>query len=94
MVPPKKLSQWESAIDTQIREAQERGDFDNLPGQGRPLPADVWDDEWGDFTLGELEGYKGRFGLGIERDRYWTEKPFSEAKRELYRSLAQNERAG
>ena len=47
MVPPKKLSQWESAIDTQIREAQERGDFDNLPGQGRPLPADVWDDEWG-----------------------------------------------
>jgi len=47
VVPPKKLSQWESAIDTQIREAQERGDFDNLPGQGRPLPADVWDDEWG-----------------------------------------------
>jgi len=47
VVLPKKLSQWESAIDTQIREAQERGDFDNLPGQGRPLPADVWDDEWG-----------------------------------------------
>lgn len=29
--------QWESWIDRQIREAQERGDFDNLPGRGRPL---------------------------------------------------------
>jgi len=45
--PPKKLSQWESAIDKQIREAQERGDFDNLPGQGRPLPPESWDEEWG-----------------------------------------------
>jgi DnaJ family protein C protein 28 len=28
---------WESAIERQIREAQERGLFDNLPGMGRPL---------------------------------------------------------
>lgn len=28
---------WESWIDEQIREAQERGQFDNLPGKGRPL---------------------------------------------------------
>jgi hypothetical protein len=47
VAPPKKLAQWESAVDQQIREAQERGDFDNLPGQGRPLPAEPWDDEWG-----------------------------------------------
>ena len=47
MAQPKKLSQWESAIDKQIREAQERGDFDNLPGQGQPLPNEAWDDEWG-----------------------------------------------
>jgi len=46
-VPPKKLAQWESAVDQQIREAQERGDFDNLPGRGRPLPAESWDEEWG-----------------------------------------------
>ena len=44
---PKKLSQWESAIDQQIREAQERGDFDDLPGRGKPLPREVWDEEWG-----------------------------------------------
>src|SRR6266851_3795553 len=40
------MRQWESAIDKQIREAQERCDFDNLPGQGRPLHVESWDDEW------------------------------------------------
>ena len=39
--------QWESAIDKQIREAQERGDFDNLPGTGKPLSGESWDGEWG-----------------------------------------------
>ncbi len=28
---------WESWIDQQIREAQERGEFDNLAGKGKPL---------------------------------------------------------
>jgi hypothetical protein len=43
----KKLPQWESAVERQIREAQERGAFDDLPGQGRPLPSEAWDGEWG-----------------------------------------------
>lgn len=34
--------------------------------------------EWGSVSLDELESFKGRFGLGIERDLHWTEKPFSE----------------
>ncbi len=34
-----------------------------------------WNDEWGSFSLEELEAYKGRWGLGIERDLYWIEKP-------------------
>lgn len=29
---------WESWIERQIREADERGDFDELPGRGKPLP--------------------------------------------------------
>jgi len=29
---------WESLIDRRIREAQERGEFDDLPGAGKPLP--------------------------------------------------------
>ncbi|HEY3060504.1 MAG TPA: DUF1992 domain-containing protein [Chloroflexota bacterium] len=45
--PPRKLSQWESAIDQQIREAQERGDFDRLPGTGKPLRGEDWDGDWG-----------------------------------------------
>jgi Domain of unknown function (DUF1992) len=30
-------SDWESWIDRQIREAEERGEFDDLPGAGRPI---------------------------------------------------------
>ena len=32
-----------------------------------------WNDEWGYFSLAELESYVGPWGLGIERDLYWTE---------------------
>ena len=34
--------------------------------------------EWGYFSLDELESVTGRFGLGIERDLYWSEKRASE----------------
>jgi hypothetical protein len=39
---------YESAIDRQIREAQERGEFDNLPGAGKPLPGhgQEYDENW------------------------------------------------
>ena len=44
---------YESAIDRRLREAQERGEFDNLPGTGKPLPGaggeydeDWWVKEW------------------------------------------------
>lgn len=33
----KSSRDWESWIDQQIREAQERGEFDDLPGKGSPL---------------------------------------------------------
>ena len=29
---------YESWVERQIREAMERGEFDNLPGAGRPIP--------------------------------------------------------
>lgn len=38
--PPRSLDDWESAVDKQIREAMERGEFDNLPGAGKPLDLD------------------------------------------------------
>jgi hypothetical protein len=48
------MAHWyETSIDRQLREAQERGEFDNLPGTGRPLPdagreyeEDWWVRDW------------------------------------------------
>ncbi|MGV9644403.1 DnaJ family domain-containing protein [Streptomyces sp. NPDC003333] len=40
---------FESWVDHQISEAQGRGDFDRLPGAGRPLPRDLeepYDELW------------------------------------------------
>lgn len=39
---------WESWIDRQIREAWERGEFDNLPGAGKPIPGidQPYDEMW------------------------------------------------
>jgi hypothetical protein len=37
-----------------------------------------WNDEWGYFSLDELQAYKGKFGLGIERDLYFQEQPASQ----------------
>ncbi|GIG00356.1 DnaJ family domain-containing protein [Catellatospora citrea] len=43
------MAHWyESSIDKQIREAQERGEFDDLPGAGKPLPGagQTLPDDW------------------------------------------------
>ena len=37
-----------------------------------------WNDEWGSFALSELENFRGKFGLGIERDLYFGEHQISE----------------
>jgi hypothetical protein len=44
--PPKVT--WESWVERKIRESIERGEFDNLPGQGQPLPdlARPYDELW------------------------------------------------
>jgi len=39
-------------------------------------------DEWGTFSLNELESFKGHFGLGIERDMYFKEQKFSEVMKD------------
>jgi hypothetical protein len=41
-------NRYESPLDRQIREAQERGEFDNLPGSGKPLPdnGEEYDENW------------------------------------------------
>jgi DnaJ-like protein len=39
---------YETSIDRQLREATERGDFDGLPGAGKPLTGygEAYDDDW------------------------------------------------
>ena len=39
---------YESSVDRQLREAQERGEFDNLEGLGKPLPdaGREYDEDW------------------------------------------------
>jgi hypothetical protein len=39
---------WESWVERQIRDAMERGDFDDLPGQGKPIPGlgGAYDEMW------------------------------------------------
>ena len=55
-------SRRESLIDEQIRKAQERGDFDNLPGKGKPLAGlDEPDDE-----LWWVRRYISREGLSTD----------------------------
>lgn len=42
-----------------------------------------WNDEWGSFSLLELEDSVGSLGIGIERDIYFTEQPFSKAVQKI-----------
>jgi hypothetical protein len=54
-------SWYESHIDRQIREAQERGEFDDLPGAGRPLPdrGELYDEDWWLKDLARREDLAG-----------------------------------
>ncbi|MGW3603473.1 DnaJ family domain-containing protein [Micromonospora sp. NPDC005161] len=39
---------WEAAVESQIRSAAQRGEFDNLPGMGKPIPGRCapYDESW------------------------------------------------
>ena len=55
--PPRLTESW---VDKQIREAIERGEFDNLPGAGKPLKLKNLDDpEWFAKSLMEREEISG-----------------------------------
>ena len=55
------MAGYESWIDRQIREAQERGDFDNLPGAGKPIEGlgGREDENWWIKGLIERENIRG-----------------------------------
>ena len=69
---------FESLVERQIREAQERGEFENLPGAGKPLP-DL------DKPYDELWWVKNL----IEREQLSTLPPALALKRDVERGLEQ-----
>ncbi|MFC9994239.1 DUF1992 domain-containing protein [Nocardia sp. NPDC127526] len=54
---PPDLS-FESWIDKQVREATERGDFNDLPGAGKPIPPGAADEDWWLRGLLKREGVR------------------------------------
>jgi hypothetical protein len=63
------IESWGSHVDRQIREAQERGDFDNLPGAGKPLRLEenVFGAEW--QSAFRMAKNAGAAPLWVELDR-------------------------
>jgi hypothetical protein len=49
---------FENWVERQIREATERGEFDNLPGQGQPIPGLTGRDDENWWVKGFLEREK------------------------------------
>lgn len=69
---------FESFVERQIKEAQARGEFENLPGAGKPLPDldKPYDEHWWVKTL-------------IEREQLSVLPPALELKRDVERGLEQ-----
>ncbi|WP_189157920.1 DnaJ family domain-containing protein [Lentzea pudingi] len=68
---------FESWIDRQIREAQERGEFDDLPSAGKPLPGAgtaLEEDWWIKRKVREEEGTAGLPPSLVLRKRAETAK--------------------
>ncbi|MEV4465565.1 DUF1992 domain-containing protein [Micromonospora echinofusca] len=42
------MDSWEATVEARIRAAQEQGEFDNLPGMGKPIPGrgQPYDESW------------------------------------------------
>ncbi len=93
---------YESSIDRQLREAQERGEFDNLPGSGKPLPdaGRDYQEDWWVRSWMEREGATGAAlppSLQLRReaedlDRQADRRSTEKAVRELVAGV--NERIG
>lgn len=74
MPPEDEQPRFESWIDRQIREAMERGEFDDLPGAGKPIPGlgGVYDPDWWlkSFIRREGVGEAGLSpGLALRKER-------------------------
>lgn len=77
---------FESWIDRQVREAMERGEFDNLPGAGRPIPGldGRHDEHWWIRSKLEKEDLRGALptSLSLRREREEIQRTLADVRRE------------
>ena len=78
---------FESPVEKQIRLAQERGDFDNLPGAGKPLDlGDLNDPDWWVKRLAKREqldlGGALPGALGLRKEASGFPESFADVRRE------------
>lgn len=88
---PRRWRKWppgivfEGWIDRQIREAIERGEFDNLPGAGNPIPnLDDNDENWWIKSKLEREGIKAPLpnALALRREVEEIQRTLADVKSE------------
>lgn len=94
------MASWhEPRVERLIREAQERGEFDDLPGAGRPLPGagEPYDENWWIRNLVRRENLAGVLSpaLALRKEsedlhRLVADKPTEESVRAFVEDL--NER--
>ncbi|MEV7627488.1 DUF1992 domain-containing protein [Actinoplanes sp. NPDC089786] len=88
---------YESAVDRQLREAQERGEFENLAGAGKPLrgAGGEYDEDWWVKDWAQREGAGAGVlppSLALRREREELDatidrKPSEQAVREYVAAL-------
>jgi DnaJ homolog subfamily C member 28 len=70
------MNRWESLVEKKIREAMEEGEFDNLPGKGRPL----------DLTENPFEDPDLRMAHRLLRNAGFA-PPWIEERKEIFREF-------
>lgn len=94
------MASWHGPrVERLIREAQERGEFDDLPGAGRPLPGagEPYDENWWIRNLVRRENLAGALSPALalrkeseDLNRLVADKPTEESVRAFVEDL--NER--
>ena len=88
------MKHWESLIDQKIREAMERGEFDDLPGKGEPIDTSINPFEDPEMRLAHRMLRNAGFAPSWIEERKDIDAEFEIARHQLARSwtIRQNAR--
>jgi DnaJ family protein C protein 28 len=82
------MNRWESLIDQKIREAMEQGEFDDLPGKGKPLDTSENPFEDPELRLAHRMLRNAGFAPSWIEERKDIDSEFENARNELSRVWA------